>query len=50
VPEDLIPLILGHSDRAMSRSYKTRSKAQQARIRGALEQVSALLAPKPIEQ
>ncbi|MDN4616454.1 tyrosine-type recombinase/integrase [Leifsonia sp. F6_8S_P_1B] len=43
VSEDLIPLIVGHSDRAMSRSYKTRSKAQQARIRKALEQVSTLL-------
>lgn len=50
VPEDLIPLIVGHSDRAMSRSYKTRSKAQQERIRRALEQVSALLAPKQIGQ
>lgn len=50
VDEDLIPLIVGHSDRAMSRSYKTRSKAQQARIRGALEQMSALLTPKQIEQ
>ncbi|MFF2054156.1 tyrosine-type recombinase/integrase [Leifsonia sp. NPDC058194] len=43
VDEDLIPLIVGHSDRAMSRSYKTRSKAQQARIRRALEQMSALV-------
>lgn len=50
VPEDLIPLIVGHSDRAMSRSYKTRSKAQQARIRKALEQMSALLTPKQLEQ
>jgi integrase len=43
VDEDLIPMIVGHSTRAMSRSYKTQSKAQQARIRGALEQMSALV-------
>lgn len=46
VDEDLIPMIVGHSTRAMSRSYKTQSKAQQARIRGALTQLSALVSGK----
>jgi integrase len=44
VDEDLIPLIVGHSDRAMSRAYKTRSLAQRKRIQLALEQMSALVA------
>jgi len=43
VPEDLIPMIVGHSDRAMSRSYKTRSAMHRKRIREALEQMSALV-------
>lgn len=43
VPEDLIPLILGHSDRITSRSYQTRSKAQRARVLEALEQMAALV-------
>jgi integrase len=44
VPEDLIPLILGHSSRAMSRKYRTRSKIQMERLRSAMESTSALLA------
>lgn len=48
VDEDLIPMIVGHSDRAMSRAYKTRSRAQLNRIRAALEQVSELLTPQAI--
>jgi integrase len=44
VPEDLIPLILGHSSRAMSRKYRTRSKIQMERLRVAMENTSALLA------
>ena len=43
VPEDLIPLILGHSERLTSRSYQTRSRAQRARVQAALEQMAALL-------
>lgn len=43
VDEDLIPLIVGHSDRAMSRAYKTRSASQRKRIRTALELMSALV-------
>lgn len=43
VDEDLIPMIVGHSTRAMSREYKTQSKAQKARIREAMEQMSALV-------
>lgn len=50
VDEDLIPLIVGHSDRAMSRAYKTRSLSQRRRIQAALEQTAALLTPKQIEQ
>lgn len=48
VDEDLIPMIVGHSTRAMSREYKTQSKAQKARIRAALEQVSSLVS-SPID-
>jgi integrase len=44
VPEDLIPLILGHSSRAMSRAYRTRSETQRKRLREAMEKTSALLA------
>lgn len=43
VPEDLIIEVLGHSTRQMSRSYK--SRGNQVRLRAAMEQVAALLAP-----
>lgn len=47
VPEDLIPMILGHSSRAMSRDYRTRSRVHQQRLREAMEKTSALLQSKP---
>lgn len=43
VPEDLIQEIVGHSTRTMTRSYKSRSDL--ARLRAAMEQLSALLTP-----
>jgi integrase len=49
VDEDLIPMIVGHSDRAMSRAYKTRSATQRRRIQSALEQMSALVSPRELE-
>lgn len=41
VPEDLIQEIVGHSTRTMTRSYK--SRGDLIRLRGAMEQLSALL-------
>ncbi|WP_323986263.1 tyrosine-type recombinase/integrase [Microbacterium plantarum] len=41
VPEDLIQEIVGHSTRSMTRSYK--SRGDMIRLRGAMEQFSALL-------
>lgn len=43
VPEDVIQEIVGHSTRTMTRSYK--SRGDLARLRTAMEQLSALLAP-----
>ena len=49
VPEDLIPMILGHSSRAMSRRYRTKSAVHAERLRKAMESTSALLsAPKQL--
>ena len=44
VPEDLIQAIVGHSTRAMTRSYKTRVDTDRARA--GMEQLSALLRPQ----
>lgn len=41
VPEDIIQEVVGHSTRTVTRSYKSRSDI--ARLRGAMEQLSALL-------
>jgi len=46
VPEDIIQAIVGHSTRAMTRSYRTRTDA--ARLKAGMESLSALLRP-PIE-
>ena len=43
VPEDLIPEILGHSTRAMSRSYRARGNRE--RLTAAMESFSALFIP-----
>lgn len=42
VPEDIIQELVGHSTRAMTRAYKSRS--DRKRLRDAMEQYSALLA------
>jgi integrase len=44
VPEDLIQAIVGHSTRAMTRSYKTRVDTDRARA--GMEALSALLRPQ----
>jgi integrase len=44
VPEDLIQSIVGHSTRAMTRSYRTRTDT--ARLRSGMESLSALLRPQ----
>jgi integrase len=44
VPEDIIQAICGHSTRAMTRSYRTRTDA--ARLRAGMESLSALLRPQ----
>lgn len=44
VPEDIIQAIVGHSTRAMTRSYRTRTDA--ARLRAGMESLSALLRPQ----
>lgn len=44
VPEDIIQAIVGHSTRAMTRSYRTRTDA--ARLREGMEALSALLRPQ----
>jgi len=44
VPEDLIQAIVGHSTRAMTRSYKTRVDTDRARA--GMESLSALLRPQ----
>lgn len=44
VPEDIIQAIVGHSTRAMTRSYRTRTDA--ARLRAGMEALSALLKPQ----
>lgn len=44
VPEDLIQAIVGHSTRAMTRSYKTRVDTDRARA--GMEALSALLRPR----
>ncbi|MFW0772475.1 tyrosine-type recombinase/integrase [Paenarthrobacter nitroguajacolicus] len=46
VPEDLIPMILGHSSRAMSRDYRTRSQVHRQRMREGMESISKLLTPE----
>lgn len=46
VPEDLIPMILGHSSRAMSRDYRTRSQVHRQRMREGMESISKLLTPQ----
>lgn len=45
VPEPVIMEIVGHSNRAVTRSY--RSKGNQKIVREALEKMSALVSPKP---
>jgi len=44
VPEDIIQAIVGHSTRAMTRSYRTRTDA--SRLRAGMESLSALLRPQ----
>lgn len=44
VPEDIIQAIVGHSTRAMTRSYRTRTDS--ARLREGMEALSALLRPQ----
>lgn len=44
VPEDIIQAIVGHSTRAMTRSYRTRTDT--ARLRAGMEALSALLRPQ----
>ena len=44
VPEDLIQSVVGHSTRAMTRSYKTR--ADTGRLREGMEALSSLLKPQ----
>lgn len=44
VPEDIIQAIVGHSTRAMTRSYRTRTDA--ARLSEGMESLSALLRPQ----
>lgn len=44
VPEDIIQAIVGHSTRAMTRSYRTRTDS--ARLREGMESLSALLRPQ----
>ena len=44
VPEDIIQSIIGHSTRAMTRSYRTRTDA--ARLREGMESLSALFRPQ----
>jgi len=44
VPEDIIQAIVGHSTRAMTRSYRTRTDA--GRLRAGMEALSALLRPQ----
>jgi len=44
VPEDLIQEIVGHSTRAMTRSYKTRTDTERARA--GMESLSTLLQPQ----
>lgn len=46
VPEDIIPMILGHSSRAMSRDYRTRSQVHKQRMREGMESISKLLTPQ----
>lgn len=46
VPEDLVQEIVGHSDRAMTRAYKTRGN--RARHTQAMEQLSALIS-QPVD-
>lgn len=42
VPEDIISEIVGHSDRATTRKYKTRGTVNRARLNTAMAQFSAL--------
>lgn len=42
VPEDIISEIVGHSDRATTRKYKTRGSVNRARLNTAMAQFSAL--------
>ncbi|MCS4277908.1 integrase [Mycetocola sp. BIGb0189] len=45
VPEDLIVEIVGHANRVQTRAYK--SRGNDARLRGAMESVSALFSDSP---